>query len=78
MAKNKPVHSIRLGRIKAAVWANETPKGVRHNITVQRIYKDGEEWKSTESFGREDLLLVCKVLDMAHTWLFDGTTDNDF
>ena len=32
--------------------------------------KDGDEWKSSYSFGREDLPLVCKALDHAHTWIF--------
>jgi len=72
MAKIKPVHTIRLGRIKAAIWANQTEVGVRHNVTVQRLYKKGDEWLSTESFGRDDLPLVCKVLDMAHTWFFQA------
>ena len=32
-AKQKPVHEVRLGRIKAAIWANETDNGTRHNGT---------------------------------------------
>ena len=40
--KNKPVHDIRLGAIKAAIWANSTPKGIRHSVTLTRLYKDGE------------------------------------
>jgi hypothetical protein len=70
MAKNRPVHEIRLGRIKAAIWANDTENGVRHSVTLSRIYKDGTEWKSTDSFGREDLPLVCKVADQAHSWIY--------
>lgn len=73
MAKTKqqPVHEIRLGAIKAAVWENQTTAGTRHNVTVCRVYKDGEEWKQTESFGRDDLPLLAKVLDRAHSWIFD-------
>jgi hypothetical protein len=67
---NKPVHEVRLGRIKAAIWENETQTGVRHNVTLQRIYRDGEQWKTSDSFGREDLPLVAKVCDQAHTWIF--------
>jgi hypothetical protein len=66
----KPVHEVRLGAIKAAIWANDTPNGVRHNVTIQRLYKDEEEWKSSDSFGRDDLLTVAKVADVAHTWIF--------
>ena len=67
--KNKPIHEVRLGTIKAAVWRNETESGVRYNVTFSRIYKDKESdsWKSTDSFGRDDLLLLGKVADQAHT-----------
>lgn len=71
MAKQKPAQEIRLGRIKATIWANETQTGTRHNVTVSRLYKDGDDWKQSESFGRDDLPLVCKVLDLAHTWIFE-------
>ncbi len=67
----KPVHEVRIGSIKAAIWANDTEKGVRHNVTFQRLYKDGDEWKSSDSFGRDDLLLVAKVANMAHTWIYE-------
>lgn len=70
MSANKPVHEIRLGTIKAAIWENDTQSGVRHNVTLSRLYKDGDDWKSSESFGRDDLPLVGKVADMAHTWIF--------
>lgn len=67
--KTKPVHEIRLGAIKAAIWANDTQAGIRHNVTLTRLYKDGEEWRSSDSFGRDDLPVVAKVADMAHTWI---------
>lgn len=67
--KQKPIHEVRLGAIKAAVWKNETENGVRFNVTLSRIYKDGDKWNSTDSFGRDDLLLVAKVADQAHSWI---------
>ncbi len=72
MAKTKqqPIHEIRMGAIKATIWENQTSAGVRNNVTVSRIYKDGEEWKQTESFGRDDLQLLAKIVDQAHTWIF--------
>jgi len=69
--KQKPAHEIRLGRIKATIWENETDNGTRHNVTVCRLYKDGDQWKQTTSFGREDLPLVAKVVDLAHTWIYE-------
>ncbi len=68
--KRRPVHEVRLGRIKAAVWENSTENGTRHNVTLSRIYKDGEQWKDTTSFGRDDLPLLAKVCDLAHTWIY--------
>ena len=70
--KQKPVHEVRLGAVKAAIWENQTENGTRFNVTVSRIYKDGEQWKSTDSFGRDDLLLLGKVCDQAHSWIFDN------
>jgi len=67
--KQKPVHEVRIGFIKSAVWKNETEAGVRYNVTFSRLYKDGDDWKSTDSFGRDDLLLLSKVADQAHSWV---------
>ena len=43
MCKQKPAHEIRHRSIKATIWKNETPNGAWHNVTVTRLYKDGEE-----------------------------------
>ena len=67
--KTKPIHEVRLGYIKAAVWRNDTEAGVRYNVTFSRLYKDNAQWGSTESFGRDDLLLLAKVADQTHSWI---------
>ena len=75
--KTRPVHELRMGRIRAAIWANETQNGTRHNVTVSRIYKDGDDWKDSTSFGRDDLPLVAKIADLAHSWIFgNGSSSN--
>jgi len=65
----RPVQEIRMGRIRAAIWENETDNGTRFNVTVSRLYKDGDTWKDSSSFGRDDLLVAAKVLDRCHTWI---------
>lgn len=70
--KKRPVHEVRIGPVKAAIWRNEGSNGPWHNVTFERIYKDGEEWKSSSSFGRDELLVVAKVSDLAHTWMFEN------
>ena len=65
---NRPVDDVRIGRVKATIWRNETEDGKpRYNVALIRLYKDGDSWQSTPSFGRNDLLLVAKVADLAHT-----------
>lgn len=76
MAKTRPVHEVRLGRIKAAIWANDVEGGIRHNVTFSRLYKEGKEWKTSDSFGREDLPLLAKVADMAHTWIYQSAAES--
>lgn len=74
--KERPAHEIRLGRIKAVIWGNEIDNGgFRHNVQLRRIYKDGEDWKQSDSFGRDDLPLVAKVADLAHTWIHERLQD---
>lgn len=68
--KARPVHEVRIGRIRAAIWENDTQNGTRHNVTISRLYKDGDAWKDSASFGRDDLPLVAKVSDLAHSWIF--------
>lgn len=73
--KERPVHEVRLGRIKAVIWANEVEGVTRHNVQLRRLYKDGDNWEQTDSFGRDDLPLVGKVADLAHTWIFEHAQD---
>ena len=66
MPNPKPVAEVRIGRVKAAIWQNETEGRTRHTVTFSRLYKDGEQWKRTQSLGRNDLLVLAKVADQAH------------
>ena len=71
MANPKPISEVRIGRVKAAIWPNGTDGRTRHNVTFSRLYKDGDEWKNTQSFSRNDLLLLAKVADQAHSRIFE-------
>jgi hypothetical protein len=71
--RQKPVHEIRLGLVRASIWENKTEFGVRYNVTLERLYpvkldENRRTWKSTSSFATKDLLLAAKVCDLAHTW----------
>jgi hypothetical protein len=69
---NKPEKVIRLRGVSASVFANraETDHGevIFHKVAVQRTYKEGEEFKTTTSFGRDDVPVLREVLRQA--WVF--------
>ena len=71
MANNKPAAEVRLGKLTAVIWANETEKGVFYGVQFSRSWKDGDEWKRSDSFGRDDLLPLAKLSDIAHTRIFE-------
>jgi hypothetical protein len=48
-----------------STWNNV---GVCHRISVACLYTtDVDEWATSQTFGRDDLPLLAKVADMAHT-----------
>ena len=71
MANAKPSATVRVGSIKAAIWTNDTPGGTRHSVTFERLYKNGASWKSTRTFGRDDLLVLAKVADLAYSRILE-------
>lgn len=67
---SEPVHVIRFGLIKCEIFCNHTRSGDRFNAVFTRLYRNGAEWKQSRTFGRDDLLLVGKAADAAHTWIY--------
>jgi hypothetical protein len=69
---NEPaIHKIRHGAISASIWRQETEKGPMFNVSIQRTYKDGDEWKSSTSFGMQNLLVVSLIATRAFEWISD-------
>lgn len=72
---SKPVHTIRLRGISASIFANvaKTDNGDRtfYKVSLTRSYKDGDDWKNTSSFGRDDLPIVTLVTQRAYEWILD-------
>ena len=64
---NRPFQVIRRGLLKAVIWENQTANGAMFSTQLVRVYKDGDDWKETHSFNREDLLHAAKLLDAADT-----------
>ena len=60
-----PIHTIRMCFVKAAIWRNETKVGTRHQVTICRLFKNGDMWQESTRFGRDDLPLAAKILELA-------------
>ena len=86
--KERPVRVVRIRNIRGNIWANQLPSGqVVYNVTIDRLWKDDDEtneggevikkgeWHQSQLFGRDDLLLVAKVADLCHTWIYRRIQD---
>lgn len=73
--KNKPVAKVKQGLIEASIWKNETPNGARYSITFAKHYKKDDKWKSTTSFGPDDLAALAHVVGLAHNRVFQLTQE---
>ena len=53
----KPEKIIRAGAVRASIWKNTSKNGQDeyYSIVLERRYKDGDEWKSTNRYGANDL-----------------------
>ncbi|MBI1832255.1 MAG: hypothetical protein HYR84_12495 [Planctomycetes bacterium] len=71
----KPIKTIRLRGVSAAIFANPAKVEGRemtfHKVKLQRSYKEGNDWKHTSSFGRDDLPIVNTVLQRAWEFILD-------
>lgn len=73
----KPVMTFRLRSVSVSVFANhaKTDDGrdmTFHKVRVQRSYRDGEQWKQTESLGRDDLPVANLLLQRAWEFILDA------
>jgi hypothetical protein len=69
----KPEKVFRIGSVSASVFVNEIEPGKRQvrNVNLQKRYRDGEEWKTSTSFGLAELPQAMSVLDLAMKYVAD-------
>ena len=70
VGKQTPVAKFKAGLVQAAVWENDVPMNGKTvtilKATVQRRYKDKDgNWKSSGSFGRNEIPLAIYCLQQA-------------
>jgi hypothetical protein len=62
---NQPAAKYRLGYVTATVWKN----GDYYSVNVARSYKDGDDWKETDSLGSGDIMNAVRVLQRAEEFI---------
>ncbi len=71
-----PVKTFRLGRIHASIWENEAEKGKFLSVRFSRTYLDeAKQFRDSDSFSRDDLPVVSKLADLAHTFIFERAAE---
>ncbi len=68
---NAPVNKVTVGNVTVSVWENTVKvKGkdpfTTQSISVQKNYKDGDEWKSSSSFKFSEIPLLILALQKAY------------
>lgn len=65
----QPEKTFRIGACSASIFLNTSGKGDEkrsfRNVSLQRRYRDGDEWKNSTSFGLADLPAAIAVLQLA-------------
>ncbi len=66
---NLPLKKFRAGQVTATIWENKREIDGKEEIfkttTIEKNYKDGEEWKTTNSFNINDLYRLQSVVNNA-------------
>ncbi|MDD3159649.1 MAG: hypothetical protein PHQ98_01640 [Candidatus ainarchaeum sp.] len=66
----EPVKKIKIGLIEVAVWENTAQDGNKFfSTTLDKNYKDGENWKKTNSLNEKDLPKAILALQKAYEFI---------
>gem|GEM_PF-656940 len=73
---NGPVETFRIRGLSASIFENRAKTASRtvtfYKVALQRTYKDGDEWKTTTSFGRDDLPIAKLLLERSWQFILDS------
>ncbi len=68
------LRKVRVGPVTASIWENKTDKATFYNVTFERRYKDGDEWKNSHwlQHGRPARIGQVRRIP-AHTKILEAT-----
>ena len=65
----KPIHEVRFGNVRVAIWANKGEEGrTFHNFSLERSYRDKEgNWQNQQlSLGVREVAKITRALETAY------------
>ena len=80
---NAPIHTVRVGGVKATVWQNEGKDGTNfYSTTIVRCYRDDEgNWQETNRHFTDDLpkleLAAKKAYEFIHGHMAEHSTTRE-
>jgi hypothetical protein len=58
LSKPRPMQQFRVGSVSASIWKREHEGKIYYSASIDRSYKDGEQWKRSSSFNKDELQTV--------------------
>ena len=65
MANAQPIEKFRVDSLTAAVWKNDG----NFSVTLQKSFKDTEEWHNTDTLFHSDVVCAKKALERAENFI---------
>lgn len=79
-ATSKPVKSFRMRGVRVSVFENHAERDENasafHKVSIQKIYKQGNDFKTSTSLGRDDLPIARLLLDRAWQFILDAESNS--
>lgn len=68
---NSPAIVLRSGALSVSIWKREHEGKAFYNVQPSRAYTedDGQTWQYSDSFGRDDALILAELLHLAWQWI---------
>ncbi len=67
----RPVHEIRRGLLKVRVHRSRGRSSTRYTISIVRLFRNGDVWKMSSRFSRDDIPVIRLLLDEAFLWIHE-------
>lgn len=76
MSSKKPVQTYRIGAVSVSIFENQSDGRTFHTVSLQRSYRDGDEWKHSTTLTLSDMPSAIRVLKLARNFIEEREAGN--